>query len=168
MENANRTSNLELLDIVIAQEESLQPDHFDAADAWQLGLILRDLGLEIGADMALHITLLGAQVFHCGLGHPKPNFDHWIARKERGTLECWKSSLRLKLEALTGGNQLENHGFTAPEVVFCGGCFPLRLKTLGVVGTITVSGLKDVEDHQLAVDALAKFMNVNVPRVPIA
>ncbi len=168
MENTAKTYHLELLEIVTAQEESLQPDHFDAADAWQLGLILRDLGLEIGADMAVHISLLGAQVFHCGLGHLKPNFDHWIARKQRGTLECWKSSLRLKLEALCGGNQLEDHGFTASEVVFCGGCFPLRLKTLGVVGAITVSGLKDVEDHQLAVDALAKFMNVNVPKLPIA
>lgn len=113
MENTDKTYHLELLDIVVKQEESLQPDHFDAADTWQLGLILRDLGLEIDADMALHITLLGAQVFHSGLGHPKPNFDHWIARKERGTLVCWKSSQRLKLEALCGGNQLENHGFTA-------------------------------------------------------
>ena len=166
MEKAARTINPELLEIVIKQEESLQLDHIDAADAWQLGLILRDLGLEIGADMALHISLLGSQVFHCGLGQPKPNFDHWIARKEKGTLECWKSSLRLKLEALTGGNQLEDHGFAASDVVFCGGCFPLRLKTLGVVGAITVSGLSDTQDHQLAVDTLAKFMNVKVPKLP--
>jgi len=117
--------------------------------------------------MALHISLLGAQIFHCGLGQPKPNFDHWITRKERGTLECWKSSLRLKLEALAGGNHLEDHGFAVSDVVFCGGCFPLRLKTLGVVRAITVSGLSDIQDHQLAVDALAKFMNVMVPKLPM-
>ncbi len=166
MEEANRTYHKKLLDIVTQQEESLRLDHIDAAEAWQLGLVLRDLGLETGADVALRVSLLGAPVFHCGLGQPKPNFSRWIARKEKGTLECWKSSLRLKLEALTGGNQPEDHGFSAPEVVFCGGCFPLRLKNLGVVGAITVSGLSDTQDHQLAVDALAKFLNVKAPKLP--
>ena len=165
MEEATKAAHHKLLETVIRQEETLQPEHFDAADAWQLGLILRGLGLEIGADMALNISLLGAQVFRCGLGQPKPNFDRWIARKQKGTLECWKSSLRLKLEALTGGNQLEDHGFLAPDVVFCGGCFPLRIKNIGVVGAVTVSGLSDVQDHQLAVDALAKFLNVKAPSI---
>ena len=167
MERAAKTYHLKLLEIVKEQEESLQLDHFNAADAWQLGLILRELALETGADMSVNISLLGAQVFHCGLGQPKPNFGRWIARKEKGVLECWESSLRLKLEALTGGNQLEDHGFAVSEVVFCGGCFPLRLKTLGIVGTITVSGLSDLQDHQLAVDALAKFLNVQAPRLPL-
>ncbi len=166
MEEATGKQNMKLLEIVVRQEESLQLDHFDAADAWQIGLILREKGLEIGADMALHVSLLGAPVFHCGLGQPKPNFSRWIKRKEKGTLECWKSSLRLKLEALTGGNSPEDHGFSASDVVFCGGCFPLRLRGLGVVGAITVSGLSDVQDHQLAADALAKFLNVQVPKLP--
>lgn len=166
MEDANKARHLKSLEIVMKQEDSLQPDHFDAQDAWQLGLILRELGLKTGASLGLHISLLGAQVFHCGLGQPKPNFDHWIARKEKGTLECWKSSMRLKLEALSGGDQPEDHGFAAADVVFCGGCFPIRLKKLGVVGAITVSGLKDTVDHQLAVDALAQFMGKEVPRLP--
>ncbi len=57
-------------------------------------------------------------------------------------------------------------GFSASDVVFCGGCFPLRIKGLGVVGAITVSGLSDVQDHQLAADALAKYLNVQVPKLP--
>ena len=168
MEDAARKSNLELLQVIIKQEESLQLDHMDTTEAWKLGLILRDMGMAFGANMAVHISLLGTQVFHCGLGQPKPNNDRWIARKERGTLDCWKSSLRLKLEALTGGNQLQDHGFTATDVVFMGGCFPLRLKSLGVVGAVTVSGLSDAQDHQLAVDALAKYLGVEVPRLPTA
>ncbi len=166
METAGGARDAELLKIVIQQEEALRPERFDAAEAWQLGLILREMGLETGADLALSISLLGARVFRCGLGRPKPNFDRWIARKERGTLECWKSSLRLKLEAQTGGDQLGDHGLTAQEAVFCGGCFPIHLKSLGVVGAVTVSGLSDLEDHQLAVDALAKWMKVKVAKLP--
>ena len=166
MEAATKTYQLELLETVLQQEETLRLEQFDAADAWQLGRVMRELGLQTGADMALHISLLGAVVFHCGLGRPKPNFDHWIARKEKGVMACWKSSLRLKLEALTGGDRLEDHGFDPAEVVFCGGCFPIRVKGLGVVGAVTVSGLTDLQDHQLAVDALAKFMKVNVAALP--
>ncbi len=166
MEDANKARRLKLLEIVTRQEETLQPTHFDAHDAWEVGLILRELGLATGASLGLHISLMGAQVFHCGLGQPKPNFDHWIARKEKGTLECWKSSMRLKLEALTGGDQVHDHGFSDADVVFVGGCFPIRLKNLGVVGAITVSGLRDTVDHQLAVDALAKFMGIEVPKLP--
>ena len=160
-------SNLKLLEIVKKQEEALRLDRFDAEDAWRLGLILRELGLAAGKDLSLRVCLLGAQVFHCGVGQPKPNFDHWIARKEKAVLECWKSSLRLKLEALTGGDQPEDHGFSAAEVVFCGGCFPLRVKSQGVVGAVTVSGLTDLEDHQLAADALAKFLGVKAPGIPL-
>ncbi len=165
--NASQEHHQRLLDLVKQQEAALQPDHFDAGDAWRLGLILRDLALETGADIAVHISLFGAQVFHCGIGQPKPNFDRWIARKQRGTLECWKSSLRLKLESLTGGDQLADHGFDPADVVFCGGCFPLRLKSLGVVGAVTVSGLSDLQDHQLAVDALAQYMQTAVPKLPV-
>ncbi len=166
MEEATGKQNMKLLEIVIKQEEALQLDRIDAADAWQLGMILREMGLGIGRTMALRVSLLGAPVFHCGLGQPKPSFSRWIKRKEKGTLECWASSLRLKLEALTGGNSPEDHGFSASDAVFCGGCFPLRIKGLGVVGAITVSGLSDVQDHQLAADALAKFLNVQVPKLP--
>lgn len=162
----DKARHLANLEIVTRQEDILQPAHFDAHDAWQVGLILRELGLQTGASLGLHISLLGAQVFHCGVGQPKPNFDRWIARKEKGTLECWKSSMRLKLEALTGGDLPQDHGFSNAEVGFVGGCFPIRLKTLGVVGAITVSGMRDTVDHQLAVDALAKFMGIEVPKLP--
>lgn len=167
MAEAAENSNVKLLEVVKKQEEALQLDRFDAEDAWRLGLILRDLGLAAGKDLSLRVSLLGAQAFHCGIGRPKPNFDHWIARKEKGVLECWKSSLRLKLEALTGGDQPEDHGFSAAEVVFCGGCFPLRVKSQGVVGAVTVSGLTDLEDHQLAADALAEFLGVKAPGIPL-
>jgi len=40
-----------------------------------------------------------------------------------------------------------------------GGAFPIIIDGLGVVGVVAVSGLPQVEDHQLVVDAMEDYMS---------
>jgi uncharacterized protein (UPF0303 family) len=39
-----------------------------------------------------------------------------------------------------------------------GGCFPIIVKGTGLVGTITVSGLAQDEDHRLVVEAIHAYL----------
>ena len=39
-----------------------------------------------------------------------------------------------------------------------GGAFPIRITDAGVIGTVTVSGLPQIEDHALIVEALRRFL----------
>ena len=42
-----------------------------------------------------------------------------------------------------------------------GGCFPIIIKGTGVVGTITVSGLLQEDDHKVVVQALKTYLEGN-------
>ncbi|KAI8384165.1 hypothetical protein BD560DRAFT_431407 [Blakeslea trispora] len=39
-----------------------------------------------------------------------------------------------------------------------GGAFPLKIKNVGVVGTITVSGLAQQDDHNLVAEAIQEYI----------
>ena len=39
-----------------------------------------------------------------------------------------------------------------------GGAFPIRVRGVGLVGTVTVSGLPQLEDHRLVVTTLERFL----------
>jgi uncharacterized protein (UPF0303 family) len=42
-----------------------------------------------------------------------------------------------------------------------GGCFPILLAGTGCVGTITVSGLPQRDDHMLVVSVLQEYLHLN-------
>ena len=48
----------------------------------------------------------------------------------------------------------DRYGLPLADYAAHGGCFPIRVKGAGVIGSMTVSGLPDRSDHQLAVEVL--------------
>jgi uncharacterized protein (UPF0303 family) len=54
----------------------------------------------------------------------------------------------------------EKYLIPSSEFAAHGGAFPLIIRGVGVVGTITVSGLPQEEDHELVVTTLRKFLAV--------
>jgi len=154
-----------MLEVVQRQEEALQFERFTFEDGWKLGLILRERVLAHGGNAALDITAGGVQLFRCAAGNPTPNNSRWIRRKTNVALENWKSSLRVSLEVSQSGRTLDDYGLKAEDFALSGGCFPIRLREQGVVGTVTVSGLPQTHDHQMAADAIAQFLGLNIPSV---
>ncbi|MFM6978264.1 MAG: heme-binding protein [Micrococcales bacterium] len=43
-----------------------------------------------------------------------------------------------------------------------GGCFPVRVKGQGLVGTVTVSGIPQRDDHRLASESIAEYLGIDL------
>jgi len=55
----------------------------------------------------------------------------------------------------------EKYGLDSKDYAAHGGCFPILLEGTGCVGTITVSGLPQRQDHALVVAVLQKYLKVD-------
>ena len=154
-----------MLETVLKQEDALQFDHFTAEDGWRLGLLAREHLLRHGGNGAADVQALGVQLFRGTVGDATPNNTRWVRRKAAMVTETWKSSLRALLEMHLTGRTLEEFGMSTEDFVLSGGSFPIRVRGQGVVGALTVSGLPQTHDHQVAVDAMAAFLGVTVPSI---
>jgi uncharacterized protein (UPF0303 family) len=66
------------------------------------------------------------------------------------------------------GRTLEDTmGLPSRDYASHGGSFPLRLQNVGVLGTVTVSGAPQREDHDIVVMALAELCKVPLAEIEL-
>jgi uncharacterized protein (UPF0303 family) len=147
------------LDELAADEDELQFAKFDYDDAWAIGSRLVELARDRDLPVAIDISRGGQQLFHAALAGSRPDNDRWIERKIRSVLRFGRSSMYLSAERALDGRTLAEVAFVDPaDFAAAGGCFPVRVSGCGIIGTITVSGLPQVEDHRLVVEVIREFL----------
>jgi uncharacterized protein (UPF0303 family) len=147
------------LDQLAAEEAELRFDRFDYDDAWRLGSMLVETARARALPIAIDITRGGQQLFHAALPGSTPDNDAWIQRKIRSVLRFGRSSMHLSLQRSLDGRSLAEVSFVDQrDFAAAGGCFPVHVKGCGIIGTVTVSGLPQVDDHRLVVEAIRAFL----------
>jgi uncharacterized protein (UPF0303 family) len=137
------------------QEQRLQFTRFDNHDAWVLGSRLVELATTRELAVTIDIRRHGQQLFHAALPGTTSENDSWIERKIRVVDRFATSSLLVRLRLAESGRTLDQDLGVDPALYAAhGGCFPLRIRDVGVVGTVAVSGLPQVQDHALVVEAI--------------
>lgn len=140
-------------------ELRLQFASFDNDDAWLLGCLLVTLARERRLPITIDIRRHGHQLFHCARPGTTPENDAWIQRKVRVVNRFSASSYLVGRRLAEAGKALDAaQGVDPARYAAHGGAFPIRIRGVGVVGTITVSGLAQVEDHALVVEAIGQFL----------
>jgi uncharacterized protein (UPF0303 family) len=151
------------------QERRLQFGQFGAAEAWQLGSALRALAESRGQAVTIEIRLARELVFfHAMPGTSASNAD-WARRKRNSCELLGKSSYRIGRELERDGATLEaKMGLPTRDYASHGGAFPLQVAGCGAVGTATVSGLPQRDDHAMLIELIAPMCGVPLADVALA
>ena len=144
------------------QEEELQFASFSNDTALTLGTALLQEARRRGKSVAIDITRSGLQLFHFAMEGTSVDNGEWIKRKNNVVNRFGHSSYSVSISLLNAGKTMEEkYLLSSHEYAAHGGAFPLIIKNVGVVGTITVSGLPQQEDHELVVTTLKQFLEQN-------
>ncbi|MFD9422696.1 MULTISPECIES: heme-degrading domain-containing protein [unclassified Streptomyces] len=143
---------------LISQERSLTLPHFGYDDAYALGGLLVSLARERHAPVAIDIRRGAQQLFHAALPGSSADNDAWIDRKRRVVERYGESSYLVGTRFRAKGTTFEESSRLDPDRYAAhGGSFPISVEGAGVIGSVTVSGLPQAEDHALVVEALEQF-----------
>jgi uncharacterized protein (UPF0303 family) len=148
------------------QQRELQFTHFDNEDAWALGCRFVEIARQRGLPIVVDIRRFGQQLFHAALPGTTPENDSWVERKIRVVNRFSEPSYLVgRRLAITGTALDQALGVDPIEFAAHGGAFPITIAGVGVVGTVTVSGLPQADDHALVVDILRQFIAEAAHRV---
>ncbi|KAF0554077.1 heme-degrading domain-containing protein [Gigaspora margarita] len=147
--------------LLLQQEQDFQFLAFDSTIALELGLLILKNAQQKGIPVVISITLNTHLLFHYSMPGTSPADVEWVRRKNNVVNQFYHSSLYVS-EYLKQNKKLgaETYLVGDKDFVAYGGAFPLIVKGVGVVGTITVSGLSHVEDHELVVLSLKDFFGM--------
>ena len=137
------------------QEERLQYRRFGHDEAWQLGSRIRELARGRDLPVCIGVDLGEQAVFRAGLPGSTRDNDRWLARKFATVRYFAKCSLATMAMGQDPG-VYATYGLDRATYAFAGGAFPIRVNG-ALVGTVGVSGLADVDDHDLVVEALEEL-----------
>jgi uncharacterized protein (UPF0303 family) len=149
----------DILKQLLQEEQELQFIKFNEVTAWQIGCQLVERSVSEGLSVTIDITRSNHQLFHASLRGTSPDNDEWIKRKVRLVYRFGHSSFYMGQLLKSKDKSLEevyllSESLYAPH----GGCFPIIVKDTGMIGTITVSGLAQADDHKLVVQAIRDFL----------
>jgi uncharacterized protein (UPF0303 family) len=137
----------------------LQFPRFSMDDALNLGLLLVELGKEDQLPIAIDITKGEQVLFHIALPGATPDNEHWIRAKQRTAARYEVPSLLVGLRGRLRGGRIEDQAwFDQSRYAAHGGSFPVYVTGVGAVATVTVSGLPQVQDHNMVVQALREVL----------
>jgi uncharacterized protein (UPF0303 family) len=147
------------LDQVVLQERILQWPHFDSQAAWELGVRLRTMAQDRGLAIVIDVRRFGQPLFYTALEGTTPDNVEWVRRKSNLVARFHRSSYSIGLTLkLKNDTLLQRYALADADYAAHGGSFPLTVIGAGVIGSVTVSGLPQREDHELAVEALCAML----------
>lgn len=141
------------------QQRTLLFTRFTNEDAYALGTSASELARAEELPITIDIRRHGQQLFLSARPGTSPDNAAWIERKVRLTDRTGKASLLVHLELARDDQTVGPANGLEPGLhAAVGGCFPISVRDVGMIGTMTVSGLPHQDDHDFVVRVIADFL----------
>ena len=131
---------------------------FDESVALDLGLRLVDLARARNLPVVIDIRDANRTYFHAAMPGSAPLNDLWARRKSATALIFHEASLLVGRKNAAKGETVAKHGLDPAHHADHGGAVPLRVQGGVVAAVATVSGLPQVDDHKLVVEAIRSML----------
>lgn len=154
---------------ITEQEAALQFTAFTETAAWTLGQRLHQLASTRQHAVLIDIRRFNQPLFHVALPGTTPDNAEWVRRKSNVVARFFRSSYGVGLYLQQQNATLQDkQGLPLSDFAPHGGSFPLTVRGVGVIGSITVSGLPQRQDHELVVEALCAELGLNYATLALA
>lgn len=149
-----------LLEQLLQEEQELQFKTFTNQMAFEIGCRIVAKAASEHKSILVDITKNGQSIFHCAMEGKTLNNAQWVKRKSNVVHQFGRSSYYMSVLLKSKQITMLEWGFVDPnEYAAVGGSFPIIIEGVGVVGSVTVSGLPQEQDHQLVTSVLKEFVN---------
>ena len=147
------------LNQLLAQEAELQFEEFNNQTAWELGCLIKNRAEANQVNVAIEIVRNDHRLFSFAMPDTSRDNQCWIERKRNVVERYEHSSWYMGQYYKAKGKTIDQASLVdAKEFAPYGGSFPLIIRGVGVVGSISVSGLPQYEDHKLVVDTITEYL----------
>lgn len=154
---------------IAEQEQRLRFQDFNADTAWKLGNRLKANAEARGVAVTIEIRVGKELVFFFAMPGVNPGNADWARRKRNVVELLWRSSYGVGLSLQDEESSLEaKMGLPTRDYAPHGGSFPIMVEGVGVVGTVTVSGLPQRDDHAMLVEEIAAMCGVPLAELALA
>ncbi|UVC09572.1 heme-degrading domain-containing protein [Rhizobium sp. TH2] len=155
----------EIIAVVRKQEALAQFTAFNEETAFDLGSAIYTIARSKRLPVAINIRTSERVLFHAAMPGATPDNDQWVRRKSNVVLRFHQSSLLYGQSMAEKGRTIgPEWGLDPLDYAGHGGSFPIRVKKVGVIGAITVSGLPQLDDHRMIIEALDQFLKLELPK----
>ena len=150
------------------QERKLVLPRLDAEVAWELGSRLHALAVERKLVVVIDVRRFGQPLFYAAMDGTTPDNVEWVRRKSNVVARFHRCSYAIGLkEKIKNESLAEMQGLPVADYATHGGSFPLTVAGAGVVGSVTVSGLPQRDDHELVIEALCAHIGCEYEKLKL-
>jgi uncharacterized protein (UPF0303 family) len=138
-------------------EGRVELDHFDNEDAFELGTLAAAVTQEWGVNLSVDIVIDDYLVYRARLGTTGVGNDPWLAGKAAVARQFGDSSLLVKRRQEATGVPFTELPLDHALLKAHGGSIPIYVGG-ELIATVTMSGEPDVVDHEVASEALRRYI----------